>query len=127
VGGVLSSRDVWPAEGHSMHIVRSIIVLFVTCGLAAGTASAQLCSPAANPCIVASSINVPSGSVFDLGGRDLIVLTGKVITVQNEGSLTILADDITLQSGAKINANGTNGFGGDVLLSATGNINLEST
>jgi hypothetical protein len=76
---------------------------------------------------VASSINVPSGSVFDLGGRDLIVLTGKVITVQNEGSLTILADDITLQSGAKINANGTNGFGGDVLLSATGNINLEST
>jgi hypothetical protein len=70
---------------------------------------------------------VPSGSVFDLGGRDLIVLTGKVITVQGAGSLAILADDITLQSGAKINANGTNGFGGDVLLSAAGNIDLEAT
>jgi cysteine-rich repeat protein len=107
-----------------MRMVRSIVVLFGTGGLLASPASAQLCPPAANPCVVTSNLSVPSGSVFNLGARDLVVLANKVITVQNQGVLTILARDITLQSGAKINANGTNGFGGEVLLSATGDIDL---
>ena len=110
-----------------MNVIRTIAVVFVACGLFATSAAAQLCPPAADPCTVTSSINVPSGSVFDLGGRDLVVLSGKVINVQDAGVLTILAGDITLQDTAKINASGTDGFGGEVLLSATGNIVLQTS
>lgn len=93
--------------------------------LAAGSARAQLCGPTDDPCVVSSSINVPTGSLFDLGGRDLVIAANTTLTVQTTGLMTILAGNITLNDGARIVANGNDGLGGSLQLQATGAIVLD--
>jgi cysteine-rich repeat protein len=105
----------------------AIVLLGWSLGAAlwAAPARAQLCGPTDDPCIVASSLSVPSGSVFDLGGRDLIIAATRILTVQGAGFLTIMANDITLDDGARIVASGNAGVGGDISLVATGVITLD--
>jgi hypothetical protein len=86
-----------------------------------------LCAVNADPCIVANTINVTSGSIFDLGGRDLIIATGKTINVTGAGAVAIFADDVTFQDSAKIIANGSSEDGGEVNIFATGAVTMAAS
>src|SRR5262245_48638068 len=104
-------------------VVRLASALAVVLG--AGPALGQLCGPIDDPCIVSASLNVPSGSVFDLGTRDLVIAAGKVLTVQGAGIMSVTAGDILLEDGARIIATGNTGTGGDITLNASGAITLD--
>jgi cysteine-rich repeat protein len=94
--------------------------------LTAGSATAQLCSPTANPCVVASNVNVASGTVINLGTRDLVIASNRTLNVQGAGVLSVMARNIFLDDGARIMANGGGaGVGGDVTLTASGFITLD--
>lgn len=106
-------------------------VLAATAWLAlTGQASAQApcdpSSPAPGPCVIANSVNVPGGSVWDLGDRAFVIAGGKTVTVQNFGSLDVLAASITLEASARIKAEGSLGFGGTVNLFADGAVELKT-
>lgn len=94
--------------------------------VAAGSASAQLCAPAANPCVIGANVVVDSGTIIDVGARDLVIAANKTLTVSGAGILVIYAHDVTLESSAKIVAGGQDGFGGDVLIDATGTVDLQT-
>jgi hypothetical protein len=108
--------------------VRAVLAVAAWCA-STGLASAQAppcASPAPAPCVIASTINVPSDTIWDLGPREFVIAASKAINVQTVGTLSIHAANITLETGAKILAPGTGGFGGEVTLTATGSIELKS-
>jgi len=110
---------------HRPTIARALILAGLL-GLAATPAVAQLCSPTANPCVLSSSLNVASGSIFDLGTRDLVIAANQTLTVLGAGIMTITARNVTLDDGARIVANGgSTGMGGDVVLLMTGGLTLD--
>lgn len=105
------------------------LVLAATAWIAlAGTASAQApcASPDPAPCVIASSVNVPSGTEWDVGTRAFSIASGKTVTVQGFGNLSVRAADITLEANAKIIAAGTDGFGGSVTLEAANGVELKT-
>jgi cysteine-rich repeat protein len=107
----------------------TLVIVRLACALAgvlaAVPARAQLCGPTDDPCVVSASINVPSGSVFNLGTRDLVIAANKTLTVQGAGLMSVTAGDILLDDGARIVATGNTGVGGDVTLTASGTITLD--
>ena len=63
--------------------------------LVASSARAQeFCAPTADPCVLTASLDVPSGSFFDLAGRDLVIAANTTLTVQPTGRFTVFAGDI---------------------------------
>ncbi|HWP65316.1 MAG TPA: hypothetical protein VNO26_05330 [Candidatus Limnocylindria bacterium] len=109
-----------PATTPLFRLAGTVVVL-----LAAAPALAQLCGPTVDPCVVAANTNVPSGSVINLGTRDLVIAPNTVLTVQGAGILSVTAGDILLDDGARIVATGNAGVGGDVILDAAGSITLD--
>jgi cysteine-rich repeat protein len=105
--------------GHALFGTAAMLVVAVP-------ASAQLCDPAANPCVVSANVTVPSGTVVDIGTRDLVIASSKTLTVSGLGILVLLAHDVTLETDAKIVADGQDGFGGDVTIDATGAVLMQS-
>ena len=107
--------------------IRLLIVLAVT--LVAGRSWAQLCAPAADPCVVAADVNVAGGTTIDLGTRALVIGASRTITAQGTGTgaLTIKAGDITFLTGAKIVAPGVGGYGGTVTLQAQGGVIMQAS
>lgn len=109
-------------------MLRALVrLLVVVAAVVASPAHAQLCAPAADPCVVSVSVSVPGDTVIDLGTRDLVIAAGRDITVQGTGTgaLTITANDITFQDGARIVAPGVDGNGGSVSLDAAGAIDMQ--
>jgi hypothetical protein len=98
--------------------VRLLVGLAIT--VAAGRASADLCGPTDDPCVVTANVALPGGTIIDLGSRALMLGGTCTLTVQGAGTLSIVAGDITLAPGAKILAPGANGVGGSVILNASG-------
>src|SRR5678816_501580 len=114
----------------------------------AGPALAQVCPPAANPCVVSVDTNVPGGTVIDVGARDLVIAAGKTLNVQGAGfctvsgaactlstdcaagqfcrpsHLTVIANNVTLQDGAKILSGVLAGVAQDVVVQAAGGLVL---
>jgi len=86
-----------------------------------------LCLANANPCVVANTINVDSGSVFDLAGRDLVIAAGKTVNVTGLGVITIFANDVTFEDSAKILANGSTEDGGEVSILADGVVTMATS
>ncbi len=97
-------------------------LLAAACVFAAGPAAAvisnvtqasDVCAPTADPCVVADTVQVVSGSVLDFGTRALQIDPGGQIDIGN-GSVTILCGDFTAATGTSpaILARGPNGFGG---------------
>lgn len=89
--------------------------------------AAQLCAPLANPCEIAANCTVPAGSVFDLGGRALVIKQQRTLAVEGDGGITVRAASITLEKSAKVVAPGPGGIdtdGGDITLVAAGSIVL---
>ena len=102
-----------------MHLVRllppPLALLLLVIGSAApvhaavcaGTdAAPALCPPGTGPCVVSTDCSLPSGFVADLGARPLLIQANKTITIPDPGIVTIKANGITLQGGAKILAEG---------------------
>lgn len=105
---------------------------------------AQLCAGDANPCVIGADTNVPGGTTLDIGNRDLVIAAGKTLSALAAGrcsisqaactltaqcpdgqfcrpsQLTIIANDITLQDGAKILSGALNGIAQDVVVQASG-------
>ncbi len=100
-------------------LVLGAAAFVATTGRAAAQAPCSPGSPAPAPCVIAASVNVPSETLWDVGARALVIAAGKTVNVQGFGNITILASDITLETNAKIDADGTEGFGGTVTLEAT--------
>jgi hypothetical protein len=93
----------------------------------AARAVLPLCAANANPCVVLNTVNVASGSVFDLAGRDLIINAGKNVNVTGAGLITILANNVTFQDSAKILANGSTEDGGEVNILADGVVSMAAS
>jgi len=106
-------------------IMRVLIGAVATLGVA-GAASAQVCGPVEDPCVVAANLVVPSGTIIDVGSRDFVIATNKTLTVSGLGILVVQARHVTLEDDAKIVASGQNGFGGDVTIDATGTVHLKA-
>ncbi|HEV7734374.1 MAG TPA: hypothetical protein VGR62_19530 [Candidatus Binatia bacterium] len=107
--------------------VRLALVAFALLALARPVVAQVPCaSPAPDDCVITASITVPTGTEWDVGTRALSIAAGKTVTVQTYGYFTIRAASITLESGAKIVANGADGYGGLVSLETSGNIELKS-
>src|SRR5689334_13888837 len=79
-------------------------------------------SPAADPCLISSTVTIPVG-VYDIRPKSLSV-GNKQITVSGAGELKILAANITFQPGARFIATGTDG-NTTITLDATGTIDLQ--
>jgi len=116
----------------------------------AGPALAQLCPPAVNPCVVSADTNVPGGTVVDIGARDLVIAAGKTLNVQPKGfcsiaqtvctlstdcpagqacrpgNLSVIANNVTLQDGAKIVTGALAGIAQDVVIQATGAVTMST-
>lgn len=90
-------------------------------------AAAQVCPPAADPCVVAMSISVDSGTIIDVGPRAFVLGAGAVLTVKTAGVLAIHAGAILLETGARIVAPGASGLGGDVTLLGMNGVTLAAT
>lgn len=71
----------------------------------AGTGT-KLCADGVGDCIIAVDCTVQSGLNLDLGSRKLVVAASKTLTVQDQGLLTVTANGVLLQPGAKIVAAG---------------------
>lgn len=106
--------------------IRLLLVLAAT--LAAGPSWAQLCAPAADPCVVNADVSVPGDTTIDLGTRALVIGASRTITASGTGTgaLTINAGDITFLTGAKIVAPGVGGYGGTVTLQAKGGVTMQA-
>jgi len=100
--------------------IGSVATIAFAIVLAGSSARAQLCSPSANPCVVSANLVVPSGTIADIGTRDLVIAANKTLTVSGAGLLLIRARNVTLEADSKIVAGGQDGFGGDVIIEATG-------
>ncbi|HEV7732706.1 MAG TPA: hypothetical protein VGR62_11115 [Candidatus Binatia bacterium] len=112
--------------------LRLVLVMLAWLALP-GRASAQApCAAAAPaPCVIANTVDVTSGTVWDVGTRTLTIAAGKTVNVKDDGVLTMRAAAITLDANAKIVATGTpgelGGFGGFLKLQATaGNVDLKA-
>ncbi len=96
-----------------------VAVAVALCWPAPAARAFHLCSPAADPCIIAADETV-SGTV-DLGTRVLRVAAGKTLTVTSPG-LTLSAGAIVLEGGAAIRPSADDLI--DIALTATGQIAL---
>jgi hypothetical protein len=85
-----------------------------------------LCPPAQNPCTITGGSSVPAGT-YDIRPRDL-VLTQGTSTIDTTGNLTVTANNITFQAGARLLAPGPADAmsGGTVVLDADGTIVMQS-
>jgi len=102
----------------SRGFVRLLVGLAIT--IAAGRASADLCGPTDDPCVVTGDVKPPGGTIIDLGSRALVLGGSCTLTVQGAGALSITAGDITFEPGARILAPGADSVGGSVILYASG-------
>ncbi len=87
---------------------RWLALLAASAGLptvAAATTANDLCAPNANPCEVSLAVNVTPGSVIDFGNRQLIIKVGGSLNV-GTGDMTIVARDVSVDSGGALRGPG---------------------
>jgi hypothetical protein len=103
-------------------VVRLLVGLAVLVGVS--PALAQFCPPAADPCVIASSVNVAGGTIIDVGTRDLVIGPSVTLTVlgSGTGALNIVAGDVTFEQGARIVAGGVDGSGGALTMVVGGTL-----
>ncbi|MGH7788127.1 MAG: hypothetical protein ACRERC_14740 [Candidatus Binatia bacterium] len=82
------------------------------------TTADELCAPAANPCVVSTPVTVVSGSVLDVGARELRIATGGALDVAS-GAMTLRAALVSIAAGGFVRAVGSaSSTGGDLLIDA---------
>ena len=107
--------------------VRPLVVLLVALVVPArthATTADEICSPAANPCLVSSARSITPGSVLDFGTRTLQVKpTGSLIV--GGGSMTILAGSVRVEGGGNLTGTVANGVVASVKITTTGDIRVD--
>jgi hypothetical protein len=89
----------------------------------AGTGT-QLCTGGAGDCTISDDCTVQSGLTLDLQDRRLVVTASKTLTIADAGQLTLKANGIVLQAGAKIVAPGDNTGAQIVIMTSTADFTL---
>lgn len=110
----------------------SALLLGFVCSLSApafATTAADLCAPAANPCVVSGTVNVTNGSVLDFGARTFELQgTLQVGTYPSgdAGLLSILAGNVTIRNSGKIFSKSSTAAGGEVDISTSGLLDIQT-
>jgi cysteine-rich repeat protein len=84
--------------------VLAIVALLRGATVAGATVAADLCGPAADPCVVNSSVTIDPGSTIDLGTRKLQF--GASARVAVSGTVSFTSGAVELLPGAQINGRG---------------------
>jgi cysteine-rich repeat protein len=87
------------------------------------TTADDLCLPAANPCVVSTTVAVTTGSVIDVGPRELRIATGGALDVGN-GTMTINAGQLTVQTNGFVRAAGSASTGGGSIIITAGSATI---
>ncbi len=91
----------------------SLLLLATPLAVSAQCNGTQLCAPGAGPCTVTSACTIPAGSTFDVRPRPLVVAPGVTLTVgPGTDTVSIEAESVTLEAGARIVLQGVAGDGG---------------
>jgi hypothetical protein len=90
---------------------------------AAATTADDICPGDANPCIVRGNVRADSGSVIDVGGRDLLISEGATLSVSG-GDLTLRSGRLTIQSRAAVRAQGSASVAGGTIDVSAGFISV---
>lgn len=107
------------AKGASLvHAMTAALLVLTAAGAPAAAivigSAADLCDPAANPCVVAGSFDVADGSTIDVGARELRVLSNGQLNAHS-GQMTLRAGTLTINVGGFVGApGGGSQFGGTV-------------
>jgi cysteine-rich repeat protein len=104
----------------------AVVAALALAAPAGATTAADLCAPTADPCVVAASTSVTSGSMLDFGSRDLVLRQRGTLRV-GSGSMTIAARNVTLEPGAALLARGRDDGsqrGGLIVITATGHVRV---
>src|SRR5262245_27177990 len=89
----------------------------------AGTGT-QLCTDGTGDCTISDDCSVQSGLTLDLQGRRLVVAASKTLSIAGQGMLTLKANGIVLQAGAKILTPGDNTGAQVIVLTSTADFTL---
>ncbi len=123
--GPTPNQECIHLNSHQIVVAFSLAVLLVNPSSAYATVPSDLCT--GDPCVVSEDITVDAGSALDFTGQSVVITSGTTITIGPGAGprvLHIVADDITMQQNAKIDADGD---GGDITLeSLVGSIVMES-
>src|SRR5262245_60800304 len=109
---------------RTLTVVGSVLLfaLLAAAPRALATTADALCAPAADPCVVNTTLTLDPGTTIDLGGRALTFGAAARVTV-GAGTVDILAGPVRLLPGARIM--GSAGFVGSTLtITSTGSISL---
>src|SRR5262245_40053025 len=103
-----------------------LIVVLLTAGVspALATVATDLCPPAADPCVVNTTLTIAPGSVIDLGTRALQFGSAARVTV-GVGAASISAGPVRLLGGARITGDATVG-NSSLEITSSGNISVEA-
>ncbi len=86
-----------------------------------------LCAPQDDPCIVDQAIGVDPGSVFDLGGRSLLITSSGSLDV-GTGLMTLVGvDALILESGGELTASGSTAAAGGTIEASAATMNIGGT
>lgn len=93
---------------QSISVLFALVASVALPASARATVASDLCT--GNPCVVSSDIVVDSGSILDFTGQSLVFAEDVVVRVGEDGDplddlerpMTIVADDITIEKGARI-------------------------
>ena len=106
--------------------LRPVLLSLLTIFALATSAVAQslpCANPAADPCTLSSTVNIPVG-VYDIRPKSLVV-TNKQLTITGVGEMKILANNITFQPGGRFVTTDTDGMT-NITLAADGTIDIQS-
>ncbi len=96
----------------------AIVVLWAAPPRASATTAADLCAPAADPCVVNTAQTVTNNSIIDVGARELRIASGGSLNV-GSGSMTLMAGILTVQAGGALRASGSSSLpAGNITASA---------
>jgi cysteine-rich repeat protein len=104
-------------------IVLALVVL--PARLLATTAN-DLCAASADPCTVSSDVTVDTGSMLDLGTRELHVASGGALDV-GTGAMTLHVGKLTIDSGGSVRALGDASNPGGTITINTGDMTVAGT
>jgi cysteine-rich repeat protein len=106
-------------------LIAACVTLLGASGALATTAS-DICSPAANPCVVSTNKFAAPGSTLDFGTRQLDITGSGSLTIQS-GLVTIRAGSVRLESHARlVGGVSADGSGANVSITTTGDVRVET-
>lgn len=105
-----------------MFLLRSVLLAALALTIATPAMAALPCGNS-DPCVLNSTVTIPVG-LYDIRPRSLVV-GNKQITISGAGEFKILANNVTMQPGARFIATGTDGQT-TVSLDAAGTMDIQS-